>query len=47
MAALPDPHLISPMTAETPLSLVGAAALWSGWLAQPGAVHECPLVIKA
>jgi hypothetical protein len=46
-AALPDPGLASAITAESPLSLVGAAALWSGWLTDPAAVHECPLVIKA
>jgi hypothetical protein len=30
--ALPDPRIASTMTAERPLSLVGAAAVWSGWL---------------
>jgi hypothetical protein len=30
-AALPDPRTASVVTAERPLSLVGAAALWSDW----------------
>jgi hypothetical protein len=30
--ALPDPRTVSKITAERPLSLAGAAALWSGWL---------------
>jgi hypothetical protein len=45
--ALPDPTATSTITAERPLSLVGAVALWSGWLSDPGALHETPLVIRA
>jgi hypothetical protein len=30
-AALPDPGSANAVTAERPLSLVGAAAVWSGW----------------
>jgi hypothetical protein len=45
--ALPDPTDASTITAQRPLSLAGAVALWSGWLATPAALHHVPLVIRA
>jgi hypothetical protein len=45
--ALPDPRIASTMTAERPLSLVGAAAVWSGWLDGPDPLYSAPLVIRA
>jgi hypothetical protein len=45
--ALPDPTAASTITAERPLSLAGAIALWSGWLDTPAALHQIPLVIRA
>ena len=45
--ALPEPMAASTITAERPLSLAGAVALWSGWLNHSGALHETPLVIRA
>lgn len=47
MGGLPDPFAASAVTAERPLSLLGAAALWSGWLADRTALHEAPIVICA
>lgn len=44
---LPDPVAGSPITAERPLSLAGAVALWSGWLQDPQVLHQSPLVIRA
>jgi len=46
-SALPDPRIASTIPAERPLSLVGAAALWSGWLDASDALHCAPLVIRA
>jgi len=46
-AALPDPPAASAVTAERPLSLIGACALWSGWVNDPIALHQVPLVIRA
>jgi hypothetical protein len=46
-AALPDPTTASTITAERPLSLAGAVALWSGWCGDPMALHQTPLVIRA
>jgi hypothetical protein len=46
-AALPDPTRASTITAARPLSLAGAVALWSGWLEDPKALHQTPLVIRA
>lgn len=34
------------VTASRPFSLIGAAALWSGWASSPGMLHEPALVIK-
>lgn len=45
--ALPDPPAASAVTAARPLSLVGAAALWSGWLSDRAALHSSPVVIRA
>lgn len=45
--ALPDPRTASRITAERPLSLGGAAAMWSGWLDDPRALHAEILVIRA
>jgi len=45
--ALPDPRIASTITAERPLSLVGAVAVWSGWLDATDALHYAPLVIRA
>jgi hypothetical protein len=45
--ALPDPTVASTITAERPLSLAGAIALWSGWFETPAALHQVPLVIRA
>ena len=45
--ALPDPRIASTITAERPLSLVGAVAVWSGWLGDLDALRCTPLVIRA
>ena len=45
--ALPDPRTVSMITAERPLSLAGAAAIWSGWLDDPHALHTQTLVVRA
>jgi hypothetical protein len=44
--SLPDPATASSVTAERPLSLAAAAALWSGWIQDPEALHGCTLVIR-
>lgn len=44
---LRDPAAASAVTAERPLSLAGAAALWSGWIDDPAALHDAPVVIRA
>ena len=46
-SALPDPYSASAVTAERPLSLVGAPALWSGWFTDGTALHEAPIVVRA
>jgi hypothetical protein len=46
-SGLSDPCNASAGTAEHPLSLVGAAALWSGWLTDATALDEAPIVIRA
>jgi hypothetical protein len=46
-SALPNPTSASAVTADRPLSLVGAAALWSGWLSDRQALHSVPIVIRA
>jgi hypothetical protein len=45
--ALPNPAVTSAVSAERPLSLAGAVAVWSGWLHDPKALHQTPLVIRA
>lgn len=45
--ALPDVRTASTITAERPLSLVGAAAIWSGWTDDLSTLHTQPLVIHA
>ena len=45
--ALPDPRSASSISAERPLSLVGAAAIWSGWSGGDDLLHVAPLVIRA
>jgi hypothetical protein len=44
---LPDPTIASTITAERPLSLAGAAAIWSGWLHDSRALHTPTLVVRA
>lgn len=46
-AALPDPRSASAVSAERPLSLVGAAALWAGWSDDVELLHAPCLVLKA
>lgn len=46
-AALPDPRSESTVTAERPLSLVGAAALWAGWSDDVELLQAPCLVLKA
>jgi hypothetical protein len=41
------PHPVSAVTADRPLSLAGAAAMWSGWLDDPRALRAPTLVIRA
>lgn len=46
-AALPDPRSASAVTAERPLSLIGAAALWAGWSDDIELLRAPCLVLKA
>ena len=46
-AALPDPRRAATVTAERPLSLIGAAAIWSGWSTDDALLHASPLVVRA
>jgi hypothetical protein len=46
-AALPDPRSASAVTAERPLSLVGAAALWASWSQDVELLRAPCLVLKA
>lgn len=46
-AALPNPRSASSVTAERPLSLIGAAALWSGWSEDPALLNTASVVIRA
>jgi hypothetical protein len=46
-AALPDPTLHNAVTAERPLSLVGAAAIWAGWSEDIDLLRTPCLVLKA
>lgn len=45
--ALPDPAAANAVTAERPLSILGAALLWSGWSSDAALLHAPCLVIKA
>lgn len=45
--ALPNPAGASIISAERPLSLAGAVALWSGWVSDPRVLHQSPLVVRA
>jgi hypothetical protein len=47
MAALPDPRKASTIGAERPLSMIGAAAIWSGWSADDDLLHAAPLIVRA
>ena len=46
LASLPEPTAASAITAERPFSLVGAAAIWSGWADNPRLLHAPTLVIR-
>ena len=46
-AALPNPRTASTVSAERPLSLIGAAAVWSGWSTDDEVMHAAPLVVRA
>jgi len=46
-AALPDPGRANAVTAERPLSLVGAAGLWAGWSDDAEFLRTPCLVLKA
>ena len=46
-SALPDPGSTSTVTAERPLSLIGVAALCSGWSTDCALLHVAPLVVRA
>lgn len=45
--ALPDPPTANGVTAGRPLSLVGAALMWSGWETDHAVLHTPCLVIKS
>jgi alkylated DNA nucleotide flippase Atl1 len=45
--SLPTPPAANAVEAESPLSLVGAALLWSGWSREVALLHQPCLVIKA
>jgi alkylated DNA nucleotide flippase Atl1 len=45
--ALPDPPADNAVKAERPLSLIGAALLWSGWSQETAMLYQPCLVIKA
>jgi hypothetical protein len=47
VAALPDPREGESITAERPLSLIGAAAMWSGWSTDDELLRVAPLVVRA
>ena len=44
---LPHPTARDRVTAERPLSLIGAALLWSGWSSDADLLHTPCLVVKA
>lgn len=45
-SALPDPTTKSAVRADNPLSLIGAALLWSGWCTDVEVLHQAVVVIK-
>ncbi len=45
--ALPDPRKASTISAARPLSVIGAAAVWSGWSMDGDVLHAAPLVVRA
>lgn len=45
--ALPNLLSANAVEAERPLSLIGAALLWSGWSRETALLHKPCLVIKA
>ncbi len=45
--ALPDPTTSNAVAADSPLSLVGAAVLWSGWSRDTTLLHAPCLVLRA
>jgi hypothetical protein len=45
--ALPDPRAANALGGERPLSLLGAALVWSGWASNVELLHEACVVIKA
>jgi hypothetical protein len=45
--ALPEPDQRNAIEAETPISLIGAAAVWSGWSSETGMLSRACLVLKA
>jgi hypothetical protein len=47
VAALPDPCAFASITAERPLSLIGAAAVWSGWSTDEELLRVAPPVVRA
>lgn len=47
LAALPDTRSASAISGERPLSLAGAAAVWSGWLNSSSALRTPTLVTRA
>lgn len=47
MELLPNPGTADELDAETPLSLIAAAALWSGCSEEPGVLKQKCLVVKA
>ena len=44
---LPDPTIADELAAEAPLSLIAAAAIWAGFLDDPGALRRKCLVVRA
>jgi alkylated DNA nucleotide flippase Atl1 len=45
--ALPDPSAANGVTADRPMSLIGAALMWSGWETDPAVLHKPCLVLKS
>ena len=44
---LPDPPAVNAVKADSPLSLIGAALLWSGWSSELALLHKRCLAIKS